>query len=150
MKVNLIDRYPMHAGFGPGESFKNSYRNSPSIGAETPPGNALEDLIQVSMDRILWCSDLKLSGPETSLANRVNRKRCPQIHRGHGSLDRREVRTAIDKSCQGHIATNATGTIQIRDSHVRRWFLSSEGSNRQIEKARGFILVASRQGVKNT
>jgi hypothetical protein len=33
-------------------------------------------------------------------------------------LDFRQLDTGVDQRAQGHIAANATGTVQVRNSHV--------------------------------
>jgi hypothetical protein len=124
VEMDLVDRDAMDSSLGFGKALENTVGDSPCRGADSRPGDALEDLLQIAMRWILGSTDLKFLGSETLFSDRCDRKAGSQPHRVDRGLNFLEVRTAVDQCRQSHIATDTAGTIQISDPHVRISFLA--------------------------
>jgi hypothetical protein len=124
VEMDLVDRDAMDSSLGFSKPLENTVGNTPCRGADSRPGDALEDLLQIAMGWILGSTNLKFLGSETLFSDRCDREAGSQPHRVDRDLNFFEICTAVDQCRQGHIATDTAGTIQISDPHVRISFLA--------------------------
>ena len=85
VEMDLVDRYAMDSRLGFGKTLENSVGDTSCRRTDSRPGDALEDLLQIAMRRILGSTNLKFLGPETLFSDRCDREARSQPHR----VDRR-------------------------------------------------------------